>query len=234
MQVQSPRQGSSPSWPVLSDEQLSCIESSSFLDDVANEHILSITGGTDGKVIQNECAARDRAEKATPKSHFEEGVKDTITTNSDKIQPQLNAACPCCGQPATLLCTRCRSQKYCSPSCQKTHWLVGGHRKQCQSVEGQTVVVDVTADDSLEDSRCITSSGAAFALKVQVPLNSSVSPMIAYDQSRSVYYLINPSNCKKARSLDRMIRQTGDVMGSKAYFKAKVRNRDHKLVIYVE
>lgn len=74
----------------------------------------------------------------------------------------------------------------------------------------------------------------AFILKVQVALNSKVSPMIGYDYSRSIYYLINSSNCKQSQLLERTIRTTGDVMGSKAYFNAKIRTRDNKLIIFLD
>lgn len=152
--------------------------------------------------------------------------------NSDELV--IHNSCPCCGNDAKLICTQCRSQKYCSVACQKAHWIDGGHKKQCQSVEGRTVLVDVTEEGSPEALPPDAISLNVFILKVQVALNSSVSPMIAYDYSRSVYYLISAENCKKSKLLDRTIRRTGDVMGSKAYFDAKFRARDKKLIIFLD
>jgi MYND finger len=41
--------------------------------------------------------------------------------------------CPSCGkQEATLLCTRCRMQRYCSRECQKADWKKS-HKQQCTS-----------------------------------------------------------------------------------------------------
>jgi hypothetical protein len=46
--------------------------------------------------------------------------------------------CPSCGtQEATLLCTRCRMQRYCSRECQKADWKKS-HRQQCISTTTTT------------------------------------------------------------------------------------------------
>lgn len=156
-----------------------------------------------------------------------------------------NSLCPSCGKEAKLLCTRCRVQKYCSQTCQQNHWSTI-HKRECVSIEGRTIIVDVHDDDndktnnnSTNDSPPSTQLAKSdnlnfFILKVQVALNSKVSPMIGYDYSRSVYYLINATNCKKSQLLDHTIRTTGDVQGSKAYFNAKIRARDLKLIIYLD
>lgn len=107
------------------------------------------------------------------------------------------------------------------------------------------IIVDVQDDHSnhnknadAQQSQLVAQSvhpnNTVFIVKVQVALNSKVSPMIAYDYSRSVYYLINATNCKKSQLLDHTIRSTGDVQGSKAYFNAKIRARDFKLIIFLD
>lgn len=171
----------------------------------------------------------------------------TISTPSSSTS-EPSASCPSCGKEAKLLCTRCRLQKYCSQECQKLHWSTI-HKRECQSIEGRTILVDVQDDDPNNNSNAqqasLSSSSSealvdhvhgnqVFILKIQVALNSKISPMIAYDQSRSVYYMINATNCKKSQLLDHTIRTTGDVQGSKAYFNAKIRARDLKLIIYLD
>lgn len=161
------------------------------------------------------------------------GAFPDLKANQIEANAELNTECPCCGKEAKLLCTRCRSLRYCSQVCQKAHWI-DGHKEECISVEGRKIIVDIDDEENPENATANAVSLSSFVLKVQVALNSSVSPMIAYDNSRSVYFLINTGNCKKASLLDRTIRQTGDVHGSKAYFNAKIRARDQKLIIYLD
>ncbi len=141
--------------------------------------------------------------------------------------------CPSCGNEAKLICTRCRSQKYCSKICQRNHWL-SFHKQECRSIDGRIVIVDFQDENHSATVISHTLPTDKFVLKVQVALNSKSSPMIGYDYSRSIYYLISASNCNKSQLLDRTIRKTGDVMGSKAYFNAKILTRDNQLIIFLD
>jgi hypothetical protein len=71
-----------------------------------------------------------------------------------------------------------------------------------------------------------------FALKIQVSLSTAFAPMVCYDEGRSFHNLIHPQNCRKAKFLDRTIREYGDAGGAKAYFNVTV--KDGKLVIYLD
>ena len=44
-------------------------------------------------------------------------------------------AAPGCGQPCTLLCSRCLDARYCDVSCQRAHWRV--HKPSCQPLGAQ-------------------------------------------------------------------------------------------------
>ncbi|GLT58288.1 hypothetical protein SLA2020_311920 [Shorea laevis] len=40
-------------------------------------------------------------------------------------------SCAACGNHGTKVCSRCKSVRYCSPECQRTHWN-SGHRTECK------------------------------------------------------------------------------------------------------
>jgi hypothetical protein len=156
---------------------------------------------------------------------------NTVVPLAKKKEP-LNETCPCCGKQSKLLCTRCRSQRYCSRDCQKSHWA-SHHKSSCKSVvantNGRSIVVDL---EEMEEHP----NTSTFIIKVQVALHSQVkSPMIAYDQPRSLgMVLIHPMNCHKAILLETTIHKYGPVGGAKAYFNAKLRPKDKKLILYLD
>ncbi|GKU87462.1 hypothetical protein SLEP1_g1857 [Rubroshorea leprosula] len=48
-----------------------------------------------------------------------------ISMDSDRL------SCVVCGNHGTKVCSRCKSVRYCSPECQRTHWN-SGHRTECK------------------------------------------------------------------------------------------------------
>ena len=40
-----------------------------------------------------------------------------------------DSVCSACGKPSSLICSRCKSAKYCGVECQKNSW--GTHKKTC-------------------------------------------------------------------------------------------------------
>ena len=172
-------------------------------------------------------------------------------------------SCPCCGKEAKLICTRCHTQRYCSRSCQQVHWKEGHKQRcQSISGRTVLVDLDNRSENQIWESSgssnatwqalqqdrhdrqenkdimasAVTSSSSfkkLFPLKVQVALNNPIAPMMCYDESRSLNSLIHYPNCKKARLLDRTIRENGEAGGAKAYFNASIRS-DGRLVIYLD
>ena len=167
----------------------------------------------------------------------EESAKEQNSTAPNGAAEEDIVHCPCCGKQANLLCTRCRVQKYCSRDCQKTHWLAQ-HKKECQSIDGRTILVDLLEEENNQEAPANIPLEKKFVLKVQVALGTNSptavkSPMMAYDQSKSVFYLISRGNCRKATLLDRTVRAHGQAGGAKAYFNAKIRS-DRKMIVYLD
>ncbi|GKU87463.1 hypothetical protein SLEP1_g1858 [Rubroshorea leprosula] len=46
-------------------------------------------------------------------------------------------SCAACGNHGTKVCSRCKSVRYCSPECQRTHWK-SGHRTECKENSSET------------------------------------------------------------------------------------------------
>ena len=45
---------------------------------------------------------------------------------------KISSPCGNCGKDGTLQCARCKTVRYCSGTCQKTHWKKGGHKAACK------------------------------------------------------------------------------------------------------
>jgi hypothetical protein len=53
-------------------------------------------------------------------------------------EPTPAGTCARCTKESTLICARCRTERYCSVECQREAWgAVGGHSERCQS--GSTI-----------------------------------------------------------------------------------------------
>ena len=105
-------------------------------------------------------------------------AKDPASANGDiaeidDVQAD-NCYCPCCGKPATLLCTRCRTQRYCSKECQKSHWIKS-HKRQCKSLEGRIIFVDL--DQDFMEDLISNANGDTSQLQSSSPVPSSPSSM---------------------------------------------------------
>jgi hypothetical protein len=56
-------------------------------------------------------------------------ANDTPLSKAQRKEETHTKKCAVCGEPSKKRCTRCKCQRYCSSSCQKTHWKK--HRKFC-------------------------------------------------------------------------------------------------------
>ena len=63
-----------------------------------------------------------------------EKIEGTTTTSSSR--------CSACGKPKSKYqklkkCSRCHAVQYCNTECQKKHWKIGGHKKECKRLKQQ-------------------------------------------------------------------------------------------------
>lgn len=168
--------------------------------------------------------------------------------------------CPGCGREATLNCSRCSKQKYCSRDCQKGHWPM--HRKICtpkkktassnETPSGRTASVNISqtgvpsgmhssifslrnptgsASVRNESNAAVSAPEGVFAIKIQVGM-FGFSQMQVYNRTRSFQCSIFEGNCAQAREIDSIIRRNGEAGGLKGYFNATI--RDGKLVIFLD
>jgi TPR repeat protein len=77
----------------------------------------------------------------------EQGQEDAIKLlkTSEKIERTTTTSsshCSACGKPKSKnqklrKCSGCYAVKYCSTECQKKHWKIGGHKKECKELKKQ-------------------------------------------------------------------------------------------------
>ena len=63
-----------------------------------------------------------------------EKIEGTTTTSSSR--------CSACGKPKSKYqklrkCSGCHAVQYCNTECQKKHWKIGGHKKECKKLKQQ-------------------------------------------------------------------------------------------------
>jgi TPR repeat protein len=63
-----------------------------------------------------------------------EKIERTTTTSSSR--------CSACGKPKSKYqklrkCSGCHAVQYCNTECQKKHWKIGGHKKDCKKLKQQ-------------------------------------------------------------------------------------------------
>ena len=63
-----------------------------------------------------------------------EKIEGTTTTSSSR--------CSACGKPKSKYqklrkCSGCHAVQYCNTECQKKHWKIGGHKKECKRLKQQ-------------------------------------------------------------------------------------------------
>jgi hypothetical protein len=63
-----------------------------------------------------------------------EKIEGTTTTSLSR--------CSACGKAKSKYqklrkCSGCHAVQYCNPECQKKHWKIGGHKKECKKLKQQ-------------------------------------------------------------------------------------------------
>ena len=61
-------------------------------------------------------------------------IEGTTTSSSSR--------CSACGKPKSKYqklrkCSGCHAVQYCNTECQKKHWKIGGHKKECKRLKQQ-------------------------------------------------------------------------------------------------
>ena len=64
----------------------------------------------------------------SPTKQWSEAAKKALARGRPLVDTP-NCSCPGCTQCGVLLCSRCKTVRYCSSECQKSHWKT--HKKLC-------------------------------------------------------------------------------------------------------
>ena len=96
-----------------------------------------------GSGVEQSCAiARKWWAKAANQGQ-EDAIKLLKTPEKiERTTTTLSSRCSACGKPKSKYqklrkCSGCHAVQYCNTECQKKHWKIGGHKKECKKLKQQ-------------------------------------------------------------------------------------------------
>jgi hypothetical protein len=148
-------------------------------------------------------------------------------------------------------CSRCLVVRYCGPECQKAHWK--SHKASCipanqkateKELRSEGAVVTPFRGEGYNKKQFISSghdvhqwtgkiptgmsAGVFFDVKIQEA--GTTTPMMVYNESRSVFFSLHTSNCKQFFELHERIKSYTPTAGRKGYFKAVFKKEGEILI----
>jgi hypothetical protein len=157
-------------------------------------------------------------------------------------------------KPKLMVCSRCKTTRYCSVKCQRADWQ--SHKPNCAKFSGSATVTlkpfyqpnntttmqtasvvrrmqsmrtELPATET-HGSHVPKSLGKAIVIKVQVPPESNDGPLLVYTKKRDFFCMVlKADNGTEYDKIVSVIREKGP-MGLKAYFSAELRSTDELVV----
>lgn len=166
----------------------------------------------------------------------------------DRSQQEKEQPCgnPACAEKGGKRCARCEQVRYCCAECQRAHWKE--HKAECGKAMEECVVplrsdmafttMSLNGRKDKSGNFKDNQAGAAhphqerFKVKVQVPVDGSLGPMMVYDKARSFTLQLMPSTPNAPR-VHAMVRKGGVIGGLKGFFYAYVTGSKSKANLHI-